>query len=124
MHVPLWALRVAPYVGGLLLAGGAYLWAYNRGVDAERAKWRAVQAKAAEVQRQRETALQAQVDAAGAALSERSQNVERIREKAQIVTRNYYVENPVANVLCLGPDRLRHVAQSDAAALGTPAPTR
>ena len=59
MHVPLWALRVAPYVGGLLLAGGAYLWAYNRGVDAERAKWRAVQAKAAEVQRQRETALQA-----------------------------------------------------------------
>ena len=124
MYVPGWALRLAPYVGGVLLAGAAYLWAYDNGRDAERAKWQAVQAKAAEAQRQREAALQAQVDAAGAALSERSQNVERIREKAQIVTRNYYVENPAANVLCLGPDRLRHVAQSDAAALGAPAPTR
>ncbi len=45
MHVPLWALRLAPYIGGLLLAGGAYLWAYNRGVSAERATWQAARAE-------------------------------------------------------------------------------
>lgn len=115
MFVPAWAWRVAPYVCGALVLLGALWWAYNRGVSAERGKWQAVQAKAAEVQRQRETALQAQVDAAGAALSERSQNVERIREKAQIVTRNYYAENAANNVLCLGPDRLRAVAEADRA---------
>ena len=116
--MPFWMLRHAPYIGGILLLIGAYFWAYGRGVDAERAKWQAAQVKAVEVQRQREAALQAQVDAAGTALAERSQNVERIREKAEVITRNFYVENPATNVQCLGPERLRHVAETDAATAG------
>jgi hypothetical protein len=116
--MPLWALRFAPYIGGVLLLIGAYLWAYGRGVDAERAKWQAAQVKAVALQHQREAALQAQVDAAGTALAERSQRVERIREKAEVITRNYYVENPAANLQCLGPERLRHVTDADAAATG------
>lgn len=116
MFMPAWAIRLAPYIGGALLIVAAYVWAYGRGVDAERTKWQAVQAKAAEVQRQREVVLQAQVDAAGAALSERAAVVERIREKAQIVTRNYYVQNPASNVFCLDANRLRHISESDTAA--------
>jgi hypothetical protein len=116
MFMPAWTIRLAPYLGGLLLAVAAYAWAYGRGVDAERAKWQAVQAKAAEVQRQREVVLQAQVDAAGVALSERAVVVERIREKAQILTRNYYVQNPAFNVPCLDSSRLRHISDSDTAA--------
>lgn len=116
MFARTWPIRLAPYVGGVLLAVAAYAWAYGDGRSAERAKWQAVQAKAAEVQRQREVTLQAQVDAAGVALSERAAVVERIREKAQILTRNYYVENAAANVLCLDANRLRHISESDTAA--------
>jgi hypothetical protein len=56
------------------------------------------------------------VDAAGVALSEREIIVERIREKAQILTRNYYVENAAANVPCLDAKRLLHISDSDTAA--------
>ena len=116
MFAPTWAIRLAPYIGGLLLIVAAYAWAYGRGVDAERTKWQAVQAKAAEVQRQREVTLQAQVDAAGVALSERAVVVERIRKKAQTITRTFYVQNPASNVPCLDANRLRHISESDTAA--------
>ena len=116
MFVPAWALRVAPYVGGLLLAVAAYAWAYSNGREAERAKWQKREAAAVEAAQAKERALQAQVDAAGVALSERSTAVERIREKAQIVTRNFYVENPASNVACLDASRLRHISESDTAA--------
>ena len=118
MFVPAWALRIAPYVGGLLLIVAAYVWAYGRGVDAERTKWRAVQAKAAEVQRQREVTLQAQVDAAGVALSEAQARISNGAGKAQTITRTFYVQNPAANVPCLDDGRVQHIAQSDAAAIG------
>jgi hypothetical protein len=121
MFVPAWALRVAPYVGGLLLIVAAYVWAYGRGVDAERGKWQAVQAKAAEVQRQREVALQAQVDAAGVALSEAQSRISNGAGKAQTITRTFYVQNPASNVACLDDGRVQHITQSDAAAIGNPA---
>lgn len=121
MFVPAWAIRLAPYIGGLLLIGVAYLWAYGRGVDAERTKWRAVQAKATEVQRQREVTLQAQVDAAGVALSEAQARISNGADKAQTITRTYYVANPSSNIACLDDGRVQHIAQSDAAALGNPA---
>ena len=115
--------RLAPYIGGALLAVAAYAWAYDNGRDTEREKWQRQAAIEAQKVRERENALQAQIDAAGAALSERAQNVERIRERT-IVTRNYYASNPTHNVACLGPDRLRHVAEADAAALDAAGSTR
>jgi small ligand-binding sensory domain FIST len=121
MFVPAWALRVAPYVGGLLLAVAAYAWAYGNGKEAERAKWQKREAAAVEAAQAKERALQAQVDAAGVALSERSTAVERIREKAQTITRTYYVANPSSNVACLDDGRVQHITQSDAAAIGNPA---
>jgi hypothetical protein len=45
MFVPAWAWKAAPYVGGVLLAGGAYLWAYDNGRDSERAKWQVARAE-------------------------------------------------------------------------------
>jgi hypothetical protein len=121
MFVPAWALRIALYVGGLLLIGVAYLWAYGRGVDAERSKWQARQALAAELQRQREVTLQAQVDAAGVALSEAQARISNGAGKAQTITRTYYVANPSSNVACLDDGRVQHISQSDAAAIGNPA---
>lgn len=117
MHVPGWALRLVPYVSGAVVALGAYLWAYNNGKAAERVVWQKREAVAAAKALTKERELQAQVDAAAVALSERTGTVERIREKAQNITRTYYVENPASNVVCLGPERLRHVADSDAAAV-------
>ena len=116
MFMPAWALRIAPYIGGALLIVAAYVWAYGRGVDAERTKWQAAQAKAAEVQRQREVILQAQVDAAGVALSEAQARISNGAGKAQTITRTFYVQNPAANVPCLDANRLRHISESDTAA--------
>ena len=117
MFMPAWALRIAPYIGGLLLIVAAYVWAYGRGVDAERTKWQAVQAKAAEVQRQREVTLQAQVDAAGVALSEQAAAIDRLTHVQKLNTRTFYVQNPAANVPCLDANRLRHISESDTAAI-------
>ncbi len=116
MNVPLWAVRVAPYVGGLLLVGGAYLWAYGNGREAERAVWQKREVAAAAKALAKERELQAQVDAAGVALSEMSARISGSTGRAVNMTRTYYVENPANNVQCLGPERLRHVADSDAAA--------
>lgn len=116
MHVPLWAMRLAPYVGGALLAGIVALWLYGKGIDAERAKWRVKEAEAAQKAREREDALQAQVDAAGLALSMSTAELERLSNAERVTTRNYYVQNPAANVACLAPDRLRSISESDAAA--------
>ena len=117
MFMPAWALRIAPYIGGALLIVAAYAWAYGRGVDAERTKWQAVQAKAAEVQRQREVTLQAQVDAAGVALSEQAAAIDRLTHVQKLNTRTFYVQNPAANVPCLDANRLRHISESDTAAI-------
>ena len=116
MFMPAWALRITPYVGGLLLIVAAYAWAYGNGRNAERTKWQAVQAKAAEMQRQREVVLQAQVDAAGVALSEAQARISNNAGKAQTITRTFYVQNPASNVTCLDANRLRHISESDTAA--------
>ena len=115
MFVPGWALRVAPYVGGALLAGGAYLWAYDNGRNAERAKWQKREAASVAAAQVKSAAMQAQVDAAGAALSEKQQQIADMMHVQKLNTRTYYVQNPAANVACLSPDRLRHISESDAA---------
>ena len=121
MFVPAWALRVAPYVGGLLLAVAAYAWAYGNGREAERAKWQKREAAAVEAAQVKERALQAQVDAAGVALSEAQSRISNNAGKAQTITRTYYVANPSSNVACLDDGRVQHITQSDAAAIGNPA---
>lgn len=113
MHVPGWAIKIAPYVGGVLLAGAAYLWAYDNGRDDERAKWQAREELAVAAAQAKANELQAQVDAAAVALSEKQQQIDAGTQRAVSLTRNYYVENPASNVTCLSPERLRHIADSD-----------
>lgn len=115
MFVPAWAIRLAPYAAGVLLAVGAYFWAYSNGKQAERAKWQAREIAAVAAAQAKSAAMQAQVDAAGAALSEKQQQIADISRAATVKTRTYYVTNPAADVACLLPDRLRAIADSDTA---------
>jgi type II secretory pathway pseudopilin PulG len=113
--MPLWAIRLAPYAAGILLAVGAYFWAYSNGKQAERTRWQAREVAAQEAQRARETALQAQVDAAGAALSMSTAEIERLSKRATGNVRSIYAARPADNVACLDPGVLRAIAESDAA---------
>lgn len=96
---------------------GALWWAYDAGRDGERAKWRAEAARAVEAARAREAALQAQVDAAGAALSEKQQQIADVSRNATGKTKVYYVTNPDRNRACLDAGRVQHIAEADAAAI-------
>lgn len=114
MHVPLWALRLAPYVGGLLLAGGAYLWVCNRCVSAERGKWQAEVARAEKAAAAKTAAMQAQVDAAGVALSEMQSTNDALRRTLASDRRTYYVQNPAAAAaVCLSDGRYVHHQRAD-----------
>ena len=113
--IPLWAIRLAPYAAGVLLAVGAYAWAYSNGKQAERAKWQAREIAAVGAAQAKSAAMQAQVDAAGVALSEKQQQIADMANVQKVNTRTFYVQNPAANVACLSADRLRAVADSDTA---------
>jgi len=115
MFMPAWAIRLAPYAAGILLAVGAYFWAYSNGRQAERAKWQAREIAAVAAAQAKSAALQAQVDAAGVALSEQAAAIDRITHVQKLNTRTFYVQNPAANVACLSADRLRAIADSDTA---------
>lgn len=112
--IPLWVIRyVLPGFAAFIALVAAYSWAHGRGVDAERGKWRAREVAAQEAQRARETALQAQVDAAGAALSMSTAEIERLSKRATGNVRNIYAARPADNVACLDPGVLRAIAESD-----------
>lgn len=113
--MPLWAIRLAPYAAGVLLAVGAYFWAYSNGKQAERAKWQARELAAVAVAQAKSAAMQAQVDAAGVALSEQAAAIDRLAHVQKLNTRTFYVQNPSSNVACLSADRLRAIADSDTA---------
>ena len=115
MFMPAWAIRLAPYAAGVLLAVGAYFWAYSNGAQAERAKWQKSEIAAVAAAQAKSAALQAQVDAAGVALSEQAAAIDRITHVQKLNTRTFYVQNPAANVACLSADRLRAIADSDTA---------
>lgn len=115
MFVPAWALRIAPYVGGVLLAVAAYAWAYSNGKQAERARWQAAAIVAERAAQAKSASLQAQVDAAGVALSEQAAAIDRLANVQKLNTRTFYVQNPSSNVACLSADRLRAIADSDTA---------
>lgn len=114
--IPLWVIRLAPYAAGVLLAVGAYFWAYSNGKQAERAKWQKAEIAAVAAAQAKSAALQAQVDAAGVALSERAAEIDRLTHVQKLNTRTFYVQNPAANVACLSADRLRVIAESDSTA--------
>lgn len=113
--IPLWAIRLAPYAAGILLAVGAYFWAYSNGRQAERAKWQKAEIAAVVAAQAKSAAMQAQVDAAGVALSEQAAAIDRLIHVQKLNTRTFYVQNPAANVACLSADRLRAIADSDTA---------
>lgn len=122
MFVPSWAMRIAPYVGGALLLFGFYLWAYDKGRDSERGKWQIEESKAVAEAQAEAAAMQVQVDMAGAALSEKQAEIDMLSKAITAKSRAYYAQNPAANVPCLGPDRVRAISESDAAAFAfTPA---
>ena len=113
--IPLWVIRyVLPGVGAVLALWGAYSWSHGRGVAEERGKWQAREVAAQEAQRARQTALQAQVDAAGAALSMSTAEIERLSKRATGNVRNIYAARPDSNIACLDPGVLRAIAESDA----------
>lgn len=114
--MPLWAIRLAPYAGGVLLAVAAYAWAYSNGKQAERATWQAAAIVAQRAAQAESAGLQAQVDAAGVALSEQAAAIDRLTHVQKLNTRTFYVQNPSNNVACLTDDRLRAIAESDSTA--------
>jgi len=113
--------RILPVAGAALsvlwLLWAAYNWAYARGRDSERHRWVALQAEARDAAAQREAVLRDKVEAAATQLAERREAVDRVVTRTITKTRTYYAQNPVADVSCLDPERLRHIADSDAAAL-------
>lgn len=114
--IPLWAIRLAPYAAGILLAVAAYAWAYGNGKQAERAKWQAREIAAVAAAQAKSAAMQAQVDAAGVALSEQAAAIDRLTHVQKLNTRTFYVQNPSNNVACLTDDRLQAIAESDSTA--------
>ena len=113
--IPLWAIRLAPYAAGVLLAVAAYAWAYSTGKQAERAKWQAREIAAVAAAQAKSAAMQAQVDAAGVALSEQAAAIDQLTHVQKLNTRTFYVQNPSSNVACLSADRLRAIVDSDTA---------
>ena len=109
MIIPPWAR----YLAILAIAAGIYGKGKLDGEEAEQNRWLKQEVVALEAKRAREVELQAQVDAAGAALSMSTAEIERLKNQSRIETRNYYVTNPAANVQCLAPERLRAIEEAD-----------
>ena len=111
-----------PYIAlgasALILAGtvGGYLKGRGDGREGERGKWEAVQAKAATAAAAMAQERQDAVDAASAAAARSDALLEVLRARNAQTTKVYYAQNPAANVACLDPGRLQHIAESDAAA--------
>jgi hypothetical protein len=105
-----------PYIGGAALGIWLVLAVYDKGKDDERAKWQAREVAAQEAQRARENALQAQVDAAGAALSMSTAENERLARIASVNRSKFYEANPTAAGPCLHVDRVRAIQAGDEAA--------
>lgn len=103
--------RIMPVAG---IAG--VLWvAFDTGRDNERSKWQRASIAAERAAQAKSAALQAQVDAAGVALSEQAAAIDRLTKRSTGNVRTIYATRPADNLVCLGPDVLRIIADSDAA---------
>lgn len=112
------------WIGAAVAVLGALWWAYDAGRDAERAKWKAASIAAERAAQAKSAALQAQVDAAGAALSEKQQQIAEATRNATGKTKVYYVTHPDRNRACLDADRVQHIAEADAAAIEAASATK
>lgn len=111
MIVPPWA----PYAVGVSALFMAMAWAHDYGRDTEREKWQARETAAVLKMRERENEWQSQIDAAGGALSVLTAENERLTQRATTNVRNYYAARPADNLVCLAPDVLRAIEDSDKA---------
>ena len=118
MTAALLFIRGLPWrIIGPIVAVLALLFAvYRAGEHTERAKWEAAKAAAEREAAKKTAVMQAQVDAAGVALSQQSVEIDRLNKIASQKTKVYYRENPTADVPCLSPERLRAVSEADTAA--------
>lgn len=115
--MPLWVIRyVLPGVGAVLALWAAYSWAKGIGAAEERGKWEAREIIATTAMQAKSDELQAQVDAAGAALSMSTAEIERLTKLANMKRSEFYAINPAAAGPCLHPDRLRAIQAGDEAA--------
>ena len=121
----IWQLvrRFWPYAVGALVVIAAVLAVrhygkvqYNAGVDALAAKWAASEAKAAAAAARLAQERQNAVDRADDLGAQNNRLVEALADAKRPEVRTYYAQNPSRNVACLGADRLRDIAKSDAAA--------
>ena len=103
--------RIMPVAG----IAGVLWFAFDTGRDNERSKWQRASIAAERAAQAKGAALQAQVDAAGVALSEKQQQIADAMRVQKVNTRTFYVQNPASNVACLSPDRLRAISEADAA---------
>ncbi len=108
-------IKALPYIGGAVMLGGVYFKGVGDGKLAERVDWQKAEIAAVEQRFQKQAELQAQVDAAGAALSVLTSENERLTQRATANVRNYYAANPATNRQCLDAGILRAIADSDKA---------
>ena len=104
------------YIAAAALIIAAYFWAYNRGADHTQAKWDAAKARGVLVAVQMAQERQAEKDRADNLGAQNNRLVTALADAKRPEVRNYYEQNPSRNVACLGADRLRDIAKSDAAA--------
>ncbi len=111
------ALGSLPWRRMLPVAGiaGVLWFAFDTGRDNERSKWQRASIAAERAAQAKSAALQAQVDAAGVALSEKQQQIADMANVQKVNTRTFYVQNPASNVACLSADRLRAISEADSA---------
>ncbi len=103
--------RIMPVAG----IAGVLWFAFDTGRDNERSKWQRASIAAERAAQAKSAALQAQVDAAGVALSEKQQQIADMANVQKVNTRTFYVQNVSSNVRCLTDDRLRAISEADTA---------
>ena len=113
----IWLMRVAPWLGALIVAGLIYAKGRDDGETERDLKSARDQIVAERGVRQREAELQAQVDAAGVALSEMTAQLAAMRQADTNKRSVFYVQNPAAAAaVCLPDGRFVHHREADAAA--------
>lgn len=122
--MPVWLIRYAPHLLGLLLVAGlgwvAYDWAYDRGTASERARWERSTAEAAERFSEALAAQQARLEVADAELAKARRAANRSREELSDAIANDPASRDWAGQPV--PDRVRRILSAgDRPVSGDPA---
>jgi hypothetical protein len=109
--MPLWLVRYAPQLLGVLLVAGllwaAYDWAYDRGIASERARWEQATREAGERFAAALAAQQARLEVADAELAKARRSANKAREDLSDAIAN----DPASRDWAAGaiPDRVRRI---------------